>query len=176
MTPRRRLVRRRLLSLLVVASVTTLALPAAGLAAALGIAAPKQFAPTGHQQVYTVPSGVLLLGVVAVGGWGGSDDPQPSGSQIGSAGASLQGYLATRPGELLYPEVGQSGTAGGGATFGGGAAAGPRRQGCRTAASATRRPLARARGRGRAVAPATCAPALSSPRVAREEGLPPVRG
>ena len=116
--------RRRLLSLLVVASVTTLALPAAGLAAALGIAAPKQFAPTGHQQVYTVPSGVLLLGVVAVGGWGGSDDPQPSGSQIGSAGASLQGYLATRPGELLYPEVGQSGTAGGGATFGGGGAAG----------------------------------------------------
>ena len=117
--------RRRLLSLLVVASVTTLALPAAGLpAAALGIAAPKQFAPTGHQQVYTVPSGVLLEGVVAVGGWGGSDDPQPSGSQIGSAGASLQGYLATRPGETLYAEVGQSGTAGGGATFGGGGAAG----------------------------------------------------
>ncbi len=117
--------RRLLLSLLVVASVTTLGLPAAGLLAApIGTAAPKQFVPTGHQQAYTVPNGVLLVGVVAVGGWGGSDDPQPSGSQIGSEGASLQGYLATRPGEVLYAEVGQSGTAGGGATFGGGGAAG----------------------------------------------------
>ena len=74
--------RRRLLSLLVVVSVTTLALPTAGLAAAaLGIAAPKQFTPTGHQQVYKVPSGVQLEGVVAVGGWGGSADPQPPASQ-----------------------------------------------------------------------------------------------
>ncbi len=117
--------RRRLLSLLVLASVPTLAPPAVALpAAAPGIAAPKQYVPTGHQQVYTVPSGVLLVGVLVVGGWGGSDDPQPSGSQIGSAGASLQGYLATRPGEVLYAEVGQNGTAGGGTAFGGGGAAG----------------------------------------------------
>ena len=42
-------------------------------------------------------------------------DPQPSGSQIGSSGASLQGYLAARPGQVLYAEVSRSGTAGGGA-------------------------------------------------------------
>jgi hypothetical protein len=113
------------MSLLVVASVAAIGVPAAGSqAAASAIAAPKQFAPTGHQQVYTVPSGVLLEGVVAVGGSGGSDDPQPSGSPIGADGATLQGYLATRPGETLYVEVGQSGKPGGAATFGGGGAAG----------------------------------------------------
>jgi hypothetical protein len=90
-----------------------------------GIAAPKQFLPTAHQQVYTVPSGVQMVGVNVVGGFGGNNDPQPPlGSQIGSYGASVEGYLATRPGEMLYVEVGQSGRAGGGATFGGGGAAG----------------------------------------------------
>ena len=116
---------RLLTSVLAAASLTVLGLPASGRPAATsGIAAPKQFAPSGHEQVYRVPNGVLLEGVVAVGGWGGSDDPQLSGSPIGSAGASLQGYLSTRPGETFYAEVGQSGAAGGKATFGGGGAAG----------------------------------------------------
>jgi hypothetical protein len=113
--------RFRLVAVLAVATAAALALPTA----AFAIAAPTQFAPTGGQQVYTVPSGVLLEGVVAVGGWGGSTDPQPPASNnIFAAGATLQGYLATSPGETLYAEVGQSGTAGGGPTFGGGGAAG----------------------------------------------------
>lgn len=66
-----------------------------------------------------------MLGLDVVGGFGGDDDAQlPLASQIGSYGASLEGYLSTRPGERLYIEVGQSGKAGGGATFGGGGAAG----------------------------------------------------
>jgi hypothetical protein len=117
--------RRGVLVLVGVAAAAWVVVAAAlGQATASGIAAPKQFAPTGHQQVYTVPAGVMLEGVVAVGGWGGSDDPQPSGSPIGAAGAAVQGYLATKPGETLYAEVGQSGKPGGGATFGGGGGAG----------------------------------------------------
>ncbi len=92
-------------------------------AAAFGFAAPKQFAPTGHQQVYEVPRGVLLEGVSVVGGWGGSNQPQASPS-IYAEPATVQGYLVTTPGEKLYVEVGQSGMASGGATFGGGGAAG----------------------------------------------------
>lgn len=108
-----------------VTAMAALLLPAGLQAVASGIAAPKQFIPTGHQQVYTVPSGVQMVGVNVVGGFGGDNDPQvPLGSQIASYGASLFGYLATRPGETLYVEVGQSGRAGGSATFGGGGAAG----------------------------------------------------
>jgi hypothetical protein len=111
----------RLVSALVVAAAAALGLPAL----AWGLAGPTQFTPTGHQQVYKVPSGVGLEGVVAVGGWGGSTDPQPPALQgIFAAGATVQGYLATTPGETLYAEVGRSGTAGGGPTFGGGGAAG----------------------------------------------------
>ncbi len=107
--------------MLVVATAVVLVLPAV----ALGIAGPTQLSPTGQQQVYTVPSGVLLEGVVAIGGWGGSHDPQPPAvNGIFSEPAVVSGYLATTPGQTLYAEVGQSGTAGGGATFGGGGAAG----------------------------------------------------
>ncbi len=115
------MMRFRLATVVALVGAAALALPAM----ALGMAAPTQFTPTGQQQVYTVPSGVLLEGVVAVGGWGGSTDPQPPALQgIFAEGATLQGYLATRPGQTLYAEVGQSGTAGGGSTFGGGGAAG----------------------------------------------------
>ena len=93
--------------------------------AAFGAAAPVQLGYTGSEQAYTVPSGVMLEGVLVQGGWGGSTDPQPPAVDgIFAAGATLQGYLATSPGETLYAEVGQNGTAGGGATFGGGGAAG----------------------------------------------------
>jgi hypothetical protein len=113
--------RLRLASAFVVVAAAAVGLPEV----AWGLAAPKQFTPTGHQQVYKVPSGVALEGVVAVGGWGGSTDPQPPASNnIFAEGATVQGYLVTTPGETLYPEVGQSGTAGGGPTFGGGGAAG----------------------------------------------------
>jgi Glycine rich protein len=115
------LMRVRLVAVLALATAAAFAWPAE----AFGAAAPTQFAPTGAQQVYTVPSGVLLEGLVVQGAWGGSADPQPPASQgIFAAGATLQGYLATTPGETLYAEVGQNGAAGGGATFGGGGGAG----------------------------------------------------
>ncbi len=92
---------------------------------ALAMAPAVTFTSTGSEQAYTVPSGVMLEGVLVQGGWGGSTDPQPPAVDgIFAAGATLQGYLATSPGETLYAEVGQNGTAGGGATFGGGGAAG----------------------------------------------------
>lgn len=72
------------------------------------------FAYTGAQQTYTVPSNVLLVGIDVAGASGGG----------GNVGASLGGYLGVNGGETLYPEVGQQGTFGGGATFGGGGAAG----------------------------------------------------
>jgi len=100
--------------------VAALGLPATS----LGIAPPTQFVPTGAEQVYTVPSGVQLEGVEVQGAWGGSTNPQPGGSPIAQQGATLQGYLATTPGQALYAEVGQNGAAAGGPTFGGGGAAG----------------------------------------------------
>ena len=75
------------------------------------------------EQPYTVPSGVLVEGVLVDGASGGSEDAQP-GYTTDQYGAALQGYLQTTPGDTLYAEVGQNGTAGGGATFGGGGAAG----------------------------------------------------
>lgn len=115
--------RFRLVAPMVITTVAALALAPA----ASGMATPTQFTSTGHQQVYIVPSGVMLAGVVAEGGFGGSTNPQPPASNnIAAYGAFLQGYLATKPGQKLYVEVGQNGTSGGGATFGrGGAAGGP---------------------------------------------------
>jgi len=113
----------RLAGLLAVllAGAWALLMPSQGLA----MASPETFDSTGSEQAYTVPSGVLLEGVLVQGAWGGSTDPQPPASQgIFAAGATLQGYLPTTPGQTLYAEVGQNGTAGGGPTFGGGGAAG----------------------------------------------------
>lgn len=113
--------RSRLRAGLAAATIAALGLPAS----ALGLATPTTFSSTGAEQSYTVPSGVLLEGVLAQGAWGGSTDPQPPASQgIFAAGATLQGYLSTTPGQTLFAEVGQNGTAGGGPTFGGGGAAG----------------------------------------------------
>lgn len=115
----------RLLLTLAAGSGLVLVPPAAGLRAVpSGIAPPKEFVSTGHQQVYKVPNGVQMVGVKLVGGPGGNNDPQPLDSHTASYGATLEGYLATSPGETLYVEVGESGRAGGGATFGGGGAAG----------------------------------------------------
>ncbi len=121
-----------------------------------------------------MPSGVLLVGVVAVGGWGGSDDPQPSGSQIGSQAASLQGYLATRPGQVLYARWARAAPQGAGRR----SAAVARLPAARGAGLRHRRPKVPCSGpwADRAMGPAMCARALSSPPVVREEGLPPVRG
>lgn len=107
-------------------SLTVLLAAAAGLfvpAQAWAVASPATFTSTGSEQPYTVPSGVLVEGVLVDGASGGSEDAQP-GYTTDQYGAALQGYLQTTPGDTLYAEVGQNGTAGGGATFGGGGAAG----------------------------------------------------
>ncbi len=111
--------RFRLGSVLAVATVVAFGLPAV----ALGFAAPATFSSTGAEQSYTVPGGVMLEGVLVQGASGGSNNAQP-GYPTDQVGAALQGYLQTTPGQTLYTEVGQNGTAGGGATFGGGGAAG----------------------------------------------------
>jgi hypothetical protein len=113
------LIRFRVAAMLVVATVAALGLPAV----ALGFAAPATFGSTGAEQSYTVPSGVMVEGVLVQGAYGGSSDAQP-GNTLDQSGATLQGYLQTAPGQTLYTEVGQNGTAGGGAAFGGGGAAG----------------------------------------------------
>ena len=78
----------------------------------------RQFVSTGAQQSYTVPPGVTLLSVHAVGAWGGP------AFQQGGPGEAITAYLPVTPDEVLYTEVGQTGAANGPATFGGGGAAG----------------------------------------------------
>ncbi len=75
---------------------------------------------TGGEQAYTVPSGVVAVGVAVQGAWGG----EGSASGINQPGAGIEGYLNVAPGQSLFAEVGQNGSYGGGATFGGGGAAG----------------------------------------------------
>jgi hypothetical protein len=100
-----------------------LALGAAG--AAQGVtAAPTTvaFGDTGAEQMFTVPSGVTSLHVVAVGARGGmgSADGLVNVGGTGGFGARLDGDLAVTPGEVLFVEVGGMGAAGGGAAGGGG--------------------------------------------------------
>lgn len=85
-------------------------------ASALGLPpAGKTFVFTGSEQTYTVPAGVTMLGVDAIGGSGA---PAIAGTAM-----ELGAALPVRPGEVLYVEVAQSAT-GSGATFGGGGAGG----------------------------------------------------
>jgi hypothetical protein len=91
---------------------------ALGLVASTALGAPpagESFGFTGSQQTYTVPAGVTMLGVEAVGGSGA---PAISGTAM-----DLGAALPVAPGEVLYVEVGQSAT-GSAATFGGGGAGG----------------------------------------------------
>jgi hypothetical protein len=71
----------------------------------------QTFSSTGSEQVYTVPQGVRLLYVTAVGGSGANGN----GGSKGGKGASVKDYLPVAPGEKLYVEVGGNGnrTAGG---------------------------------------------------------------
>lgn len=112
--------------LFVVAVVVTLALPGAVTArsskASKAIASKVEFSYTGHEQSYTVPSGVVLLGLAVEGGHGGQHDNQlgEGGGRDGGVGA----LLPVAPHEKLYVEVGSAGVHGGGPVFGGGGAAG----------------------------------------------------
>jgi hypothetical protein len=71
---------------------------------------------TGGEQTYTVPSGVVLLSVDAIGAGGGGTSP--------GDGYGLTVQLPVTPNETLYAEVGVPGTDGGLTGFGGGGAAG----------------------------------------------------
>ena len=100
------------------AGVSIVGLSALGLAGAVAQGAPppgKKFGFTGHEQSYTVPAGVTMLGVEAFGGAGA---PPISGT-----GMDLNVALPVSPGQVLYVEVGGSAT-GSAATFGGGGAGG----------------------------------------------------
>jgi large repetitive protein len=113
---------------LIVASCATMALLLGVLGGTLASTVPAadaatlpaatQFVYTGGEQSYTVPPGVTLLTVDAIGAFGG-----PALYQ-GGDGENLIAYLPVTPGETLYTEVGQTGSTGGGASFGGGGAAG----------------------------------------------------
>jgi hypothetical protein len=70
---------------------------------------------TGGEQTYTVPTGVDLLHVLAVGGAGAAGGPP------GGPGASVSAELPVTPGEVLYLVVGGNGASGG---FNGGGAHG----------------------------------------------------
>jgi hypothetical protein len=75
-----------------------LILPAAGARAST-----QTFTYSGAEQAYTVPEGVHLINVLAVGGRGGN-----SGG-LGGAGEEVSGELNVTPGETLYVEVGGDG-------------------------------------------------------------------
>jgi len=76
------------------------------------------FSYTGAEQTYTVPPGVVLVGLAAVGGHGG--DNAEGGGREGGVGA----LAPVTPGQKLYAEVGAAGVYGGDAMFGGGGAGG----------------------------------------------------
>ncbi|HUO37117.1 MAG TPA: hypothetical protein VMU34_04400, partial [Mycobacterium sp.] len=87
-----------------------------------GLAPARQFAYTGHEQTYTVPPGVVMLGVAVEGGHGGQagDQAGEGGGRDGGVGA----LLPVKPHQKLYIEVGAAGTYNGGPVFGGGGKAG----------------------------------------------------
>src|SRR5580698_6604225 len=87
-------------------------------ASAAATAGPTTLTYTGAQQTYTVPSGVVLLSIEAIGAAGGGT------TGAGGSGMDLTAQVPVTPNETLYTEVGAPGASGGIATFGGGGAAG----------------------------------------------------
>jgi hypothetical protein len=89
-------------------------------------AGPTTLTYTGAQQTYTVPSGVVLLSIAAIGAAGGGTTGE------GGSGMDLTAQVPVTPNETLYTEVGSPGASGGIATFGGGGAAGSTASGATT--------------------------------------------
>jgi hypothetical protein len=111
-----------------VAAAATLALVLAagiGLSSAGGAtpsaSTTKTFSFTGGEEIFTVPSGVTSLNVLAVGGRGSNGAPGPSPG-AGGFGASTTAELAVLPGQILFIEVGGNGGLLTGGFNGGGAA------------------------------------------------------
>jgi hypothetical protein len=90
-------------------------------AAAPAQAITENFAYTGGEQMFVVPTGVYQVQVLAIGGQGGE-----SNGPAGGESAEVKGPVDVTPGQTLYVEVGgngQTGTEGAGG-FNGGAAGG----------------------------------------------------
>jgi hypothetical protein len=98
----------------VVAVAATVA--GSGSAAAAGATGSAVFPYTGAEQVYTVPSGVTMVRVLAVGGAGGAGAMSAQGAGPGGLGADVQADVPVTPGQQLFVEVGgapgQPGTGG----------------------------------------------------------------
>ncbi len=106
---------RSLVALGAVALAGTL-VPSASASAAGGLGtASRTFTYTGAEQTFTVPAGVFVLEVRAVGGSGGD---VPEGG-AGGAAAQASGALRVTPGEALYIEVGGHGGEGERVNWGG---------------------------------------------------------
>jgi Glycine rich protein len=84
-------------------------------AAAPAQAATASFSSTGAEQVFSVPAGVTSLAVTAIGAAGSA-----VGGAAGGRGATLSGTIAVTPGQMLYVEVGDSGSGSAGGFNGGG--------------------------------------------------------
>ena len=81
------------------------------------VPSPTTFEYSAAERRYVVPVGVTLLLVDAIGALGAwSSDP--------SLGMDLEGYVPTKPGQVLLAKVGEDGRYNGGAGIGGGGAAG----------------------------------------------------
>jgi hypothetical protein len=68
-------------------------------------ASAQTFTYTGQEQLYTVPAGITIVGVRAVGADGGGS----TGFVTGGHGGVVEADLTVSPGEQLYLEVGQAG-------------------------------------------------------------------
>ena len=79
------------------------------------------FSYTGGEQFYTVPAGVTVVRIAAIGGTGATGSSSSAGAAPGGAADQVQGDLPVTPGEQLFVEVGGSpGQPGAGGFNGGG--------------------------------------------------------
>jgi hypothetical protein len=92
----------------------------------------KTFSFTGAEQTYTVPAGVRLVHVVAIGAQGGHGQDAKAPGGEGGFGARLEADLPVEPGQVLFVEVGGRGedgspigTGGGAGGFNGGGSSNP---------------------------------------------------
>lgn len=118
-----RVVVNRLVMIAVLGAAAAATLPIAVAAtSSRAVAPPLQFKYTGREQIYTVPAGVVMVGVAVEGGHGGQagDQAGEGGGRDGGVGA----LLPVTPHEKLYVEVGAAGVYNGGPVFGGGGKAG----------------------------------------------------
>ena len=83
----------------------------------------QTFTYTGGEQTFTVPAGVSVVEVLAIGGHGGSGSNAPNGpggvpgapgslGRPGGVADEVRGQLSVTPGETLYVEVGGNGQEG----------------------------------------------------------------